>query len=328
MQEILSTIAAILSEEDDFLVTAHTNPDGDAMGSSCGMAWLLHRLGKRVIIYNESGVPPFLSWLSFPCRVISDLDELEFEPKRFIVLDCGDASRIGEKMHAYLAGKPSIQLDHHLGNPNFAAVNWVDTNCAAVGEMIALLAQFMGMELSGGLGESCYLAMMTDTGHFAFGNTTPRVMELAAEILRQGLDLETFTASYEANWSFERVMLWGKLFNSISLAHNGTVAYVTLPDSLFAETGTKLSDTEGFVNYLRRISGVKVALTVREAGEGQCKISMRSHGKVDVQQVAAGFGGGGHRNAAGATLYKSLDDAVEAALFVIGKKLSLDGDKA
>lgn len=328
MQETIKEIARILKEEDDFLVTAHENPDGDAIGSMCALCWMLTRLGKRVAAYNVSGVPQYLSWLEFPVPVETGLDALPFAPQRVIVLDSGSAARTGTAMEAFLTTVPSICIDHHLKTPEFADINWIDPAFSAVGEMLAVLADWLTVQLTEQVGEAVYLAMSSDTGNFSYGNTAPRTLELAAEVLRRGLDLESFTARSEANWSLDKVHLWGRLFNSMHLALDGQVAYITLPDSLFEETGTTLEDAEGIVNFLRRIHGVRVALTVRDAGDGKSKISMRTHGALNVQEVAALFGGGGHRNAAGATLDMPMDDALQAVLAVLAEKLILDSGQA
>jgi len=334
MQSTVQKVMHILREEDDFLVTAHVNPDGDAIGSMSALAWMLSRMGKRVAAYNETGVPHYLDWVEFPCPFFTSLRELPFTPRRLFVLDCGSAARGGEALERFAQGMPSVCIDHHINTPGFADVNWIDPGFAAVGEMLATLALQMDISLEGPLGEAVYLAMASDTGNFSYGNTTPRTLEIAAAIVRSGLDLESFTAKHETNWSLNRVHLWGRLFNSVHLALDGQVAYMTLPDSLFEETGTALEDSEGIVNYLRRIVGVKVALTLRDAGPGKCKISLRTHGALNVQQVAAEFGGGGHRNAAGAVIAMPMDNALEAVLNVLARKLEpvahpgLDGTQA
>ncbi len=328
MRNILDSIIHILREENDFLVTAHVNPDGDAIGSMASLAWMLHRLGKRVVAYNESGVPGYLDWVDFPCPVYSSPDDLPFTPRRLVVLDCGSPSRAGEAMERLASAMPSICIDHHIGTPDFAEVNWIAPDFAAVGEMLAVLANRMDLPLDGPLGEALYLALVSDTGHFAYGNTTPRTMEIAAEILRRGLNPEVFAQKSETNWTLRRVHLWGTLFTSVKLAHEGKVAYMLFPEKLFTETETTIEDTEGIVNTLRNIRGVEIALTIRDAAPGQCKISMRSRGTVDVRAVAVEFGGGGHRNAAGATLTMPLDAACDAVLETIGRKLALDGKQA
>lgn len=328
MQNVIAQIAQILKEEDDFLVTAHENPDGDAIGSMSALAWMLSRLGKNVIAYNESGVPRYLSWLPFPCEVYTDLGDIPFTPRRVIVLDSGSAERTGEAMQRYLQGVASICIDHHLRTPDYADINWIDPEFSAVGEMLAVLADRLAIMLTGPLGEAIYLAIASDTGNFTYGNTSPRTLEIAAEVLRRGLDLESFTARSEANWSLNRIHLWGRLFDNVHLALDGQVAYMTLPESLFSETGTTMEDAEGIVNFLRRIYGVKVAMTLRDLGPDRCKMSLRTHGALNVQEVAATFGGGGHRNAAGATLNMPMQQAVEAVISILADKLGLDGKQA
>lgn len=328
MQETIKEISRILKEENDFLVTAHENPDGDALGSISALTWMLTRLGKRVAAYNVTGVPHYLDWLQIPVMVHTNISELPFTPKRVIVLDSGSAARAGAAIEQLLSSTPSICIDHHLKTPDFADINWIDPSYAAVGEMLAVLADHLTIMMTDEIGEAIYLAIASDTGNFTYGNTTPRTLEIAAEVLRRGLDLESFTARSEANWSLNRIYLWGHLFDNVNLVLDGQVAYITLPDSLFADTGTTMEDAEGIVNFLRRIHGVKIALTLRDAGPGKCKISMRTHGALNVQEVAATFGGGGHKNAAGATLDMPINEAVNAVIAVLAEKLALDAGHA
>jgi phosphoesterase RecJ-like protein len=307
-----TTIKDILASGESFLIAAHTSPDGDAMGSSVALAHLLTRLGKSVTIYNASGMPDQFAWLDTPVPVVTELPgEL---PQWVIALDSGDLHRLGDALAARFTRRGTVCIDHHLGNPEYAEVNWVDPSFSSVGEMVANLAQDLDVPLSDGLGEGIYLALVTDTGYFSYGNTSPDTMMLAADILREGLDPEFFNARFLNQWSLGRMQLWSRVFGAASVHLDGTIGTIRITEAMLEETGTSSEDTDGLVNYVRRIKGVKAAISLREDGPTQTKISFRSSGLVNVQAIASTLGGGGHKNAAGALIKAPIDEAERIVL--------------
>lgn len=314
MENPVRTISALLTQGERFLITAHTSPDGDAIGSSAALGHLLAALGKQVVIFNESGLPEQFEWLSLPCPVVTDIPDEDFD--WIIALDCGSRERLGDAMNAHFPAKGSINIDHHLGNPEYAEHNWVDPQYAAVGEMICLLARELGIPLSDALGEAAYLAIVTDSGYFSFGSTRPETLELSAEILRQGLNPATFNAKLQNQWSLNRLKLWSRIFAEASLHCNDTLGILRVSQEMLQETDTTKADTEQVVNYLRRVKTVRAAILLREDAPGFTKVSLRSTGDVNVQAIAAELGGGGHKNASGCGINAPLDEAQEIILEV------------
>ena len=326
MTETVSAIAKVFRTDHSFLLTAHVNPDGDAVGSVAAAAWILKALSKEPVVFLESGVPAYLDWIEFPCPVLSTPEELaNCKPDNIVVMDCGDAQRSGEAMTKLIESDRAqvINIDHHLNNPMFGGINLVDTTVSSTGELIADIAAELNIELTGHLGEALYLAVSSDTGRFAYNNTTARAHDIASQIVANGLKPGDFNEKMDSDWSLNKIRLWAKLFSNIEIALNGKVAYLSLPKALFESTGTEYSDIEAIINYLRRIEGVEVAMTIRETDTGS-KASMRSHGAVDVQKMAAAHGGGGHKNAAGLTLDIPLEKAIETLLATIDQNLILD----
>jgi phosphoesterase RecJ-like protein len=178
-----------------------------------------------------------------------------------------------------------------------------------VGEMIALLAKELGVPLSGALGEALYVAIVTDTGYFSYGNTRPETLRISAEILEQGLDVEKVNNRLQNQWTLNRLKLWSEVMGDAKLYHDGEVATVSIPAEALQRTGASVFDTDGLVNFVRRIKSVRVAISLREEGNNRTKFSLRSNGSLNVQRVAKEFGGGGHRNASGGSLNKPLDKA-------------------
>lgn len=318
--EHITQISHILTEGESFLVTAHANPDGDAVGSTVALGHMLQRLGKQVVLYNATPLPEAFSWLELPCPLLTSLPE-EL-PQWVVVLDCGSADRVSEEFTQKVPAQRIVNIDHHKGNPEFGTVNWVDPEQPAVGAMLAELCLEIGLTMDGPLAEAIYLAMSTDTGFFTYGNTTPECLELAAQLMRNGLDVAEVVHNIRDRWSENRMRLWAEIMGDVRLHLDGNLAVVSISRETFERTGTTREDAEGVINFVRRLEGVRVATLIREEDSGTCKISMRSHGEDDVRQVAVAFGGGGHTNAAGATLNMSLQEAEAAVVDSVKKRLT------
>lgn len=315
----LHPIADAIRQHHRFLVTTHVNPDGDAIGSMLAMAWVLRALDKEVALFNESGLPRRFDWITGGEAIANTLPPSK--PEIIIVLDCGDIRRPGEVIQPWLATLPIINLDHHLGNPHFGTYNWVDQRMAATGEMVGMLARVFGIPLAGPLGEALYLALTADTGDFCYDNTRPQTLEMAAEILRQGLQPGPFYERKHATGTLRQLQMRGEVLQKAQLFAGGRICLFQFTQELFARTGTGPEDTEGLVNEGLSIRGVDVAVSLREERD-RIKFSLRSKGETNVQRVAVRFGGGGHRNAAGGAIpTTSLDDAIVTIIAAITEEL-------
>ena len=308
-------IAAVLCERDNIVAAAHASPDGDAIGATAAMGWLLQRLGKRFALYNASGIPASYAWVKMPQPLISSLDALPFTPELLVTLDCGDAHRLGPEAAFLLATLPSINLDHHPGNPHFGSQgNWVDTDMAATGQLVAEVARAAGVPLSGGLAEGVCLSLVSDTGSFAFGNTSAALFRLMAELMDGGLDFAALREQMDTQWSLARSCLWGRLLGKVEHCCGGRLILCVIRREDMDACAAAADDLEGFVELLRRHRGVDIAATLREDAPDRCKLSLRSFGGVDARALALRFGGGGHQNAAGATVHEPLDRALEKVI--------------
>lgn len=314
-----SRILDIIRENGKFLILSHANPDGDAVGSMFALGCILRSLGKEVLLCNASGLPQRYSWLA-----AADMEVLTEVPHTnhdwAIALDCGDAPRLGSGIESVLDFRSSVNIDHHQGNTRFGAVNWVETR-SSVGEMIALLARDLGLPPSGALGEALYLALVTDSGFFTYSNTTAETLRVAADILEQDLDLDRFNANLLRQWSPGTVKLHGLVLDKAHLALNGRVGVVTVDRDMLEQSGGSWEDTDGLVDYMRRVRGVQVSLCLKEEEPGRIKMSLRSWGEVDVQRIASGLGGGGHANAAGGVLHTGLGEAEDRVIRHIARHM-------
>lgn len=318
MTGVPAGLADVFRQHDRVLIAAHLTPDGDAAGSSAALGWALRVLGKEVILYNASGFPAYLSWLPLPSPVITRVADLPGAPSLIAALDSGDAARLGDDIQPLLAATPSVNIDHHLGNPGYGTLgNWVDPGRAATGEMIALLAEELGAPLQGPLAEAIYLALMADTGSLTFGNTSPDALRLAARLMENGLNVPAVRARMDNTWTLAKMRLWGRLMTEAQVLEDGKLCLAVITQAMLEECRASKEDSEGFVEQMRRIRGVRVALLLRETsapGKPETKASLRSSGPDDVRAVAAQFGGGGHKNAAGATVPLDPEKAARVML--------------
>jgi len=319
-------IAAVLCEHDNILAAAHASPDGDAIGATAATGWLLQSLGKRFALYNASGLPASYAWVTLPQPLIASLEGLPFTPELLVALDCGDAHRLGPDLAHLLATLPSINLDHHPDNPHFGSQgNWVAPDMAATGQLVAEVARAAGVPLSGGLAEGVCLSLVSDTGSFAFGNVSAAVFRLMAELVDNGLDFAGLHERMDTQWSLARSCLWGRLMGKVKILHGGRLLLCVIRREDMDACAAAVDDLEGFVELLRRHRGAKLAATLREDAPDRCKLSLRSFGDVDTRALALHFGGGGHQNAAGATLHEPVDSALERVIALARSLLDYDG---
>lgn len=286
-----------------FLLTSHVNPDGDAIGSELGLARLLRRLGKGAVVWNRDATPTLYRPLPGSERIHVGEEPPAGFPDVFdatIVLECPSPDRTG--IEKYLPERPVINIDHHLGNQCYGAVNWVDSAAPAVGEMVYRLSQGLKVALEPEVASCLYLTLVTDTGGFRFSNATPAAFEAAAALVRDGAHPEQVSQWLYESQPLGVVRLLGEMLQTLQIHEEGRVASGRLTREMFARVGASPGDSEGLIDHLRSIAGVDAVALIREREDGSHKVSLRSRGEVDVEKIARHYGGGGHRNAAGFTL--------------------------
>jgi bifunctional oligoribonuclease and PAP phosphatase NrnA len=292
-------IARTLKAAKKVLVATHIHPDGDALGSQLAMGNILRSLGKDVFLYGEDPVSHLYSFLPGSAD-ISPLPPVLSEFDCAIALDCGDADRLGRARDALLTVHPFAVLDHHASHQNFGDLRWIAPDRASTGEMVYDLAQALGADLSFESAYCLYAAIVSDTGSFKYSSTTADTFRIAGELLRKGVKPAEVSGKLFDNFTVKRLNLMRLVLDSLQLYAADRVAIISAPWEVFAETGTTQADAETFINYPRSLETVKIAVFLKETEKGLVSASLRSKGTDhDVALVAAAFGGGGHRNAAG-----------------------------
>ncbi|MBL9204925.1 MAG: bifunctional oligoribonuclease/PAP phosphatase NrnA, partial [Opitutaceae bacterium] len=280
-------------------VVGHARPDGDCIGSQVALARVLVSMGKNVVCANPDPVPRRLRFLAPEVAFLS-ADEIRGEFGAVFV-DCADHTRAGEKMRQRFP-KPVASVDHHLSNSGFAEHNFVDTAAAATCEILAGLFLDNGYPIDALTASALYTGIITDTGQFRFSSTTRQTFELAAELVARGANPAAVGAELYERESSGKLRLLQRFLASFEMECGGKVCVGTLPNGVFAETGTSGEDTEGLVDYARSIDGVEVGVLIEVRPDG-LKASLRSKDPVyRLDRVAGQFGGGGHACAAGLSL--------------------------
>lgn len=309
----MTELAAFLRANDDYALFGHVNPDGDAAGSCIALALALRALGKRAFVYLPGGLPEM--YRVFPCTAeITGGGELPFAPRTGFSVDVSEPERLGAGREIYEGCARRAMLDHHATNPGFGEVSVVDGGAAASGELAVELIAEMDVALTREMATWLYIALCTDCGRFGYSSTRAETMEAAAACLRAGIDLDGIVREIYRTRSEGRTRLLGLALSGLEMDAQKQMCWARLTQEMFAQAGALREDSEGIVNYLLEIRGVRFACLAEERGE-QTKFSLRSKPPLDVAQtVAVPLGGGGHACAAGVTLNLPLEDALQAVL--------------
>ncbi len=317
----LEGIIKVIREKSCFLVVSHINPEGDAIGSALALTQGLRAMGKEVTVYFESKIPPLYRFMPLIDDIIHDIEGDTFEVA--IIVDCGDMERVGEAMD-YIRGNSSlvINIDHHSTNEAFGDLNIVDGDASATGVLIYRLLKELGVEITRDMAINLYVAILMDTGSFRYSSTTPEAFRIAADLMERGVNPWEMAKQVYESMPERRMRLLALVLEALEVRGNGKIAYSVVTRDMLRRTGATLDMTESFVNYPRSIDGVEVAMLIKEIGENEYKVSMRSKGDVDVAAIATAFGGGGHQRAAGFTITGNLSQVKERIVEAIKGKFA------
>ena len=302
-------VAARIRAGRNFLITSHRNPDGDALGSGLALQRLIRQMGKAASMQVRDGF--HASLYNIPgAREVAVLDTLPSDyPKGYdgvFTMECPEVDRTG---YPVLPG-PVVNIDHHLGNQMYGEINYLDLDAPSVGEMVLQInRRHLKLPLDAETATAMYVSLATDTGFFRYHNTTLRAFEAAEELVRAGVVPGDVSLWINESSPRGAIKLLGLCLSTLELTSDGKIATVELPRRFFAEAGAAPEDTEGIVNYGRMIDGVLVSALLKEIDGKSTRVSMRAKPGVDVQAVAAMFGGGGHKAASGCTMPFELAEA-------------------
>ena len=305
-----------------FVLSSHSRPDGDSIGSQLAMAYALRALGKDVVVVNADPAPaPLMQFPGVPEIRIASQVEGTFDAA--IIMECSDLSRTGV---AGLDRSFVINIDHHPGNSGFGQLTWFDSTAAACGEMVFDLVRTLGAPLSPEVATHVYLAIFTDTGSFHYSSISPRTFDICRQTLEAGVDPVLVARKVHDSYSLGRLKLFGAMMGAMQIDATGRIAVVYLDHQMAREAGGTYDDTEGLVNQPLTVKEIQVVVFFKQTDGEEYRVSLRSKGDIDIGAVAKSFGGGGHKNAAGCTVTGGIDALQK--LFIEKIEHAIDGRPA
>ncbi|HYY14977.1 MAG TPA: bifunctional oligoribonuclease/PAP phosphatase NrnA [Chthoniobacterales bacterium] len=307
-------IARAICQHQRIAVLSHVRPDGDALGSQIALGLSLQKLGKQVRVWNEEGMLEkysFVARAELVTKPPADAEDVDLA----IALDTAIQNRLGTALTAIRSAKLWINIDHHLSNPRYGDLVHIDDSAPATGQILFDLMTSQKLPLDRDIAENLYVAISTDTGSFQYPKTTARTFEIAAALVRIGLDVGVISRQLYENFPRRRVELLRELLRTMRFDGNGRIASFKLSLQTANELGVIPEDNEGLIDHLRAIHGVIVAAFFEELPDGKIRVSMRSKDeRVDVCAICQRFGGGGHTLAAGARIRGTLSEVEERVL--------------
>lgn len=315
----IEEIVKQLNKSSKLAVFCHARPDGDALGSGLALTLALKNLGKTVCMCCEDVPPEKFSFISATELVKTTLPDGEYDA--FVCVDCADVTRLGIFAKRFTKfKKTTINIDHHISNSGFAAYNYVDV-CPASCEIVTRIFRAAGWEISKEIANLLMLGLITDSGNFTHQDVTAQTFETAAHLRGCGADVNTLNYNLFSRQPKERALLSGRVMNKIRFALEDKLTFIVIPMKDMEECGADKSLTEGFVDFPLTIDGVEVSISLLEFKKEQYKASLRSKGKVNVNAVAATFGGGGHVLASGCMLFGTLEHVIDKLTYAVYQNL-------
>lgn len=314
----LSEIAGVLKNSTRLALCGHVMPDGDCLGSVAALGMVLEEMGKTVALASPDPLPELYAFLPRARDFVIGEAVLAGHYDTFVALDCSVPERLGPVRKLLDRNINIINIDHHVGAGSFAGFNYVDPGAAATGEIVMDLLDAMGAGLSADVALCLYVALVTDTGSFQYENTSSGTLMKAARLMDSGVQAGKVNIRLFEEKPLKSIRVLEAALGSMELSDCGRVAWTSVQKETLERLSALDEHTDGLIGVLRGIRGVEVAVFFREISRGRYKVGLRSKGQVDVNLLAARFGGGGHTRASGCIMEGHLKDIkhmlVQAAL--------------
>jgi phosphoesterase RecJ-like protein len=298
---IVQRILEAIRQNHSFCVVGHVRPDGDCIGSQLGLTLALRNEGKKVVCWNQDPLPQKYRFLDPEGIIQPPRRGMKFDC--VIATDCASFERLGSVGPFIARRKPLINIDHHESNTLYGDLNWVSAREPSTGELIYRLLKAARWQVTRAIADCLFAAVSTDTGSFQYATTRPATLHTAGELVAHGADLARICDEVYQSYPLSRVRLLQHVYNRFRLTHNDRIAWFWLKQADFTRTGADRADSEGLIDHIRAIEPVIIACVFEELEPELTRVSLRSKSdKVNVNEVAAQFGGGGHPAAAGARI--------------------------
>lgn len=303
-----SEASRILNEHDRFLILTHKNPDGDALGSAAALCSALRRNGKTAYLYPNPQITdkflPYVSEYLYPAG---------FHHDYVIAVDVASESQFPNGF----SGKVDCCFDHHPSNTGYADKLLLEPERASCGELIWKLIRVTWNSMTSEEATLIYIALSTDTGRFLYSNTDEHAFRTAAELVKAGADIQNINEVFFRKISRARMMLEGSVCSSMEYYRDGRIVIATITKQMIADSGAADDDMDDLASLAGRAKGADVCITIKEADNGNSRVSVRTSEAVNSSDICAVFGGGGHARAAGCSIECSPEKAKQMLLDVI-----------
>lgn len=311
----IQNVVKFLKEHDNYVILMHVHPDGDALGSGFALREALRQMGKTVSAVCADKPHSKFDYMG-------TVDEIPAEYDTVISVDLADTKLLGKEYEAVFGDKVELSIDHHGSNRLYAKQTLLDAKASAACEIILQVVRELGVEFTKSMAQCIYTGISTDTGCFRYSNVTPRTMRMGAEMIECGAEnakintlmFETKTRTY---MELEKLAM-----NSMKMYLDGKVAFITITQDMFRQSGSDESETDGIASLPRQVEGVWAGVTMREKEDGTFKISMRTSEELDASAICAMMNGGGHPRAAGCSLSLPMEQATQTVLECIEEHLN------
>ncbi len=320
--------AELISRHEHIGIISHFRPDGDAIGSTLALGLALMEQGKRVSLYNQDGVPQRFAFLP-GAELVEKLPADKRLPQGIsllIAVDTGDVKRLGDEARSFFESAPeTVNIDHHGTNPGYAGLNIVEGGAAACGCVLMNIFAEFGWPLTPAIAAALYAAISTDTGSFQYSSTTPQVMRQGAQLIEAGVNVADINRQLYQEVAPDTIAVQREVLNNICFEAGGAISHYSMTAACKEALGVDLEATKDLVDIIRVIAGVKVAAIFEEVEGGRIRISLRSKdARVNVAEIAALFGGGGHAMASGIRMRGELAEVRSRVLSALVNALPAD----
>ena len=308
----LAETGELLKAAKKLVIVSHVSPDGDTLGSSLALMHALCMLGKEVIMNVDDDISTVYSFLPGIAEYRRFAPEESVDADLLVIVDASSADRAGNALDV-VKSPAVLNIDHHKTNTRFADYLYLDSDAAATAEIIYSLLLEMGIKLTRDIATCIYEGIYTDTGSFKYSNTTSRTLKTAAALLNYGVNPSLISDNMELK-SRSQVEMLRKVLETLTFLKDGKIAYIEIPLELYDHN----VETDTFISYPRYVEGVEIALLFKQVEANLTRVSFRSK-EIDVAKIALSFGGGGHKKAAGCSIYAPLKEAEKVILEAVGE---------
>ena len=316
-------VARILRDGERFLLVPHVHLDGDDLGSMLGLAHALDRLGKTCELYSPDPLPEIFRWIPGAERLTDRLPRGPYDA--VLLMECAADSRLPPGIRPSELGRVVVNLDHHPDNHVTADLSWVDPTMSALGEMAVLLVDCLGVPLDREIATPLYVAILTDSGGFQYSNVSPRTHEVLARLVEHLDEIDEISRNLFQNRRAEELLLLGQVLQTLQRSADGRMAWADFTADMLAATGAREEDAQNLVEDVNRVRGSEALALFKHVRPGEIRVSLRSTGPA-VNAVAARFGGGGHRLAAGVSFQTDdLEGVRQRVLGALAEEMETPG---